>query len=71
MKQTAFVFAVLLAICLLIGACSKQGEVEQRSETIPQPVEEAALDETTDTGTVVDTAMADTMAADTSASGEH
>jgi PBP1b-binding outer membrane lipoprotein LpoB len=61
MKKTALAFAVLLAICLVIGACSKQEEVEKPAETIPQAAEQVAPDTMMDTGMVVDTTMIDTM----------
>jgi len=61
MKKTALVFVVLLAICLIIGACSKQEEVEKPADTIPEAVEQIAPDTMLDTGMVMDTTMVDTM----------
>jgi len=61
MKKTALAFAVLLAICLIIGACSKQEEVEKPAETIPEAAEQLAPDTMMDTGMVMDTTMIDTM----------
>jgi len=61
MKRTALAFAVLLAICLIIGACTKQEEVEQPADTVPEAAAEIAPDTMMDTGMVMDTTMMDTM----------
>ena len=61
MKKTAWIFAVLLAVCLIIGACTKQAEVERPAETIPEPAAEQVPDTMVmDTGVVADTAAVDT-----------
>jgi len=68
MKKTALLFAALLAICLIIGACTKQAEVEKPAETIPEPVAEQTPDTAVlDTGAVPDTVVVDTTAKDTTA----
>ena len=51
MKKTAFAFISLLAVCLIIVACSQQAEVEKPADKIPEAIEKAP-----DT-TMIDSAM--------------
>lgn len=66
MKKTVMAFVILLAICLIIGACAKQDEVERPAETIPEPAAEQVPDTVMpDTIPVIDTTAIDSMAMDT------
>jgi len=71
MKKTAAVFAILLAVCLAMGACSKQGEVEKPAQKIPEPAAEQAADTAvSDTAMFPDSTSVDSVVSDTGSTTE-